>query len=366
MKRLYNFGPGPAILPEEVLKKISKDFINYKNTGMGISEISHRSETFESILNETKNDMKELMSLKDEFEILFLQGGATTQFDLIPMNFLEKKDLATFIDTGIWTKRAIEETEFFGKVQILASSEVEGYREIPDYDMEKIDPKSKYIYICTNNTIHGTRFKKEKLPKSDLPLIGDMSSHILSEIYPYNDFDLFFASAQKNLGPSGLTVIGIKKSFLEIAKDNLPSMFSYKLMAEKNSLYNTPPTFNIYFLNQVLKWIKENGGLNILDKRNKEKSEILYNFLDNSNLFKNRVKKEDRSLMNVVFTTGNKNLDYKFIKNSEASGLLNLQGHRSFGGMRASIYNGMGLKGVKVLVDFMKNFEIKNKCYSKD
>lgn len=361
MKRLYNFGAGPAVLPEEVLKKASKDLISYSDTGMGISEISHRSEIFKNILNEAKNDIKELMGLGEDFEILFLQGGASTVFDLIPMNFLHKSDFASFIDTGRWTKRAMDEAKFFAKVQMLASSEKVGYREIPDFDIEKINPKSKYLYICTNNTIYGTRFIKEKLPKSDLPLIGDMSSHILSETYPYKDFDLFFASTQKNLGPSGLTIVGVKKSFLQTAKDNLPAMLSYKFMAEKNSLYNTPPTFNIYFLGQVLKWIKENDGLEAIEKLNKEKAKILYEYIDNSNLFRNEVEKEDRSLMNVVFTSGNKNLDYKFIKNSEARGLLNLQGHRSFGGMRASIYNGMGLKGVKVLVDFMKNFEIKNK-----
>lgn len=361
MKRLYNFGPGPAQMPQEVLNQARKDLILFKDTGMGIGEISHRSKIFEQILEECKSDLKDLMKLGDGYEILFLQGGASSHFNLIPMNFLNKNDKASFIDTGSWTFKAMEACKFFAEVDLIASSKKDSYKKIPNFNVKNIDPRSKYLYICTNNTIHGTRYKKEKLPQTDLSLVGDMSSHILSEAYPYKDFDLFFASAQKNLGLPGLTLVVIKKEFLKKAKDDLPAMFSYKALAEKNSLINTPPTFNIYLLNLILKWIKSVGGIEKIENTNIKKAKTLYDFLDSSDLFNNYVKKEDKSLMNVIFTTGDKNLDIKFEKLAEKQGLLNLKGHRSVGGLRASIYNAMGLDGVESLVNFMKDFEMKNK-----
>lgn len=361
MKEIYNFAAGPATMPKEVLQQAAKQMLNYENSGMSVMEMSHRTDLYENIHNECKEDLKKLLKLNDDYEILFLQGGASTQFELIPLNFLQKEDTATYIDSGAWTKKAIKEAKQVANIQVLASSQDENYNHIPEYRLEDIKEDSKYLYICSNNTIYGTRFSKDRLPQVNLPLIADMSSNIMSEEYEMTKFDLAYAGAQKNLGPSGVTILIVKKSFLKTANENLPSMFNYKLHAEKNSMFNTPPTYNIYLVGLVLKWLKNLGGIAEIEKINKEKAKLLYDFIDNSKIYKNDIKEEDRSLMNVVFVTGDKNLDADFVKGAIGRGLLNLKGHRSVGGMRASIYNAMPVDGVKALIDYMKDFEYKNR-----
>lgn len=359
MKRVYNFAAGPATLPEEVLKKAQEEILDYQDSGMSVMEMSHRSKLYDDIHNGAKEDLKKLLGLGEDYDLLFLQGGGSTQFDLIPLNFLGEGQKAAFIDTGSWTSKAIKEAEKFGEVEVLASSKDKAYTYLPAFD-GMVPEKAAYLYICTNNTIYGTAYREEKIPKVDLPLIADMSSNILGEAYDYRAFDLFFAGAQKNLGPAGVTLVGIKKTLLEKAKEDLPNMFSYKVQAKKNSLYNTPPTYTIYILGLVAKWLlAHDGGREIL-KENKKKAAYLYDFIDQSKLYQNPVKKEDRSLMNVVFTTGDEKKDLAFVKEAEKEGLVNLKGHRSVGGMRASIYNAMTFEGVKALVDFMEDFERKN------
>lgn len=359
MERVYNFSAGPANLPLEVIEKAQNELSDFNDSGMSVMELSHRSKIYEDIHNETKEKLLKLMSLGDDYELLFLQGGAYTQFVTIPMNYLDDKSSAAYINTGSWTAKAIEEAKFFGNVEVIASSEKDHFTYIPE--IPEINKDYKYLYICTNNTIYGTRYAKDKLPNSPVPLLADMSSNILSENYDMTKFDLIFAGAQKNLGISGVTIVAIKKDFLTKSAENLPTMFDYKIHAEKNSLYNTPPTFAIYITGLMAKWLINQGGVEEIEKMNIEKAGKLYDFIDNSKIFKNNIKKEDRSLMNVIFFTGSKDLDAAFLKGAEKEGLFNLKGHRSVGGMRASIYNAMPMDGVESLIDYMKKFEMENK-----
>lgn len=361
MQRVFNFAAGPATMPLEVLEQAQKDLTNYKDVGMSVMEMSHRGNDYEKIHNHAKETLKELLKLDDDKEILFLQGGASTQFTMIPMNLLEKDDKASYLISGSWAKKAYNEAKLLANPEIISSSEDDNFTYIPEFDAKKVNKDSKYIYICTNNTIYGTAIRPSKLEKFDInkPLVADMSSNILSENYDMNKFDLVFAGAQKNLGPAGVTIVIIKKDLLS-GISNIPTMLDYNTHINKNSMFNTPPCFAIYMCSLVLDWLKKNGGVDNIEKVNAKKAKLLYDFLDNSKLFNNPVKKEDRSIMNVVFTTGNKDKDMEFIESATKNGLYSLKGHRSAGGMRASIYNAMSYEGVEALVNFMKKFEKEN------
>lgn len=361
MKRIYNFSAGPSTLPVEVLEKAQKEMLDYNNSGMSVMEMSHRSSFYDDIHKEAKKDLIELMGLSDDYELLFLQGGGSTQFAMIPMNLLDKEDVASYLITGSWADKAYKEAKKFAKPEILASSKEDNYTYIPEIKEEEMDVNSKFLYLCVNNTIYGTRIAPEKIEKLTKPLVADISSNILSEKYDYNKFDLVFAGAQKNLGPAGVTIVALKKDLIKEAREDIPTMLSYKTHADKDSLYNTPPCYSIYVTGLVAKWIKKMGGVEGIEERNKEKAKLLYDFIDNSKIFKNNIKVEDRSLMNVVFVTGNDELDAKFVKGAKEKGLENLKGHRTVGGMRASIYNAMPIEGVKALIDYMKDFERENR-----
>lgn len=360
MKRAYNFSAGPAVLPEEVLEQAAREMLNYKGSGMSVMELSHRSAWFEDILEEAKQDLKDLMNIPDHYEILFLQGGAHLQFSMIPLNF-SKNGVADYIVTGQWAKKAHAEAGKFMEARKIASSEDKTFSYIPDCSDLDIDPKADYVYICENNTIYGTKY--HKLPNTKgRPLVADISSCFLSEPVNVKEYACLYGGAQKNLGPAGVTIVILDPSMInEKITDHVPTMLRYSTFIENNSLYNTPPTYGIYICGLVFKWLKAQGGLSAIEKKNMEKAGILYDFLDNSDLFKGTVVKEDRSLMNVPFITGDKDLDAKFIKEATENNFLNLKGHRSVGGMRASIYNAMSMEGVKALVDFMKKFEVNNK-----
>ena len=360
MARVYNFAAGPAVLPEEVLKEAAEEMLDYKGTGMSVMEMSHRSKAFENIIQEAEKDLRDLMNIPDNYKVLFLQGGASQQFAMIPMNLMKNK-VADYIKTGQWAKKAISEAKIYGKVNVIASSEDKTFSYIPDVKNLKISEDADYVYICHNNTIYGTKYNE--LPETgDKILVADMSSDILSEPVDVTRYGLIFAGVQKNIGPAGVVVVIIREDL--IAEDVLPgtpTMLKYKIHADNNSLYNTPPAYGIYICGKVFKWVQNKGGLEAMKKINEEKASILYNYLDSSSMFKGTVEKKDRSLMNVPFVTGSEELDAKFVKEAKALGFENLKGHRTVGGMRASIYNAMPIEGVKALVDFMKRFEEENK-----
>ena len=362
MNRVYNFSAGPSMLPLEVLEKAQKELVCYGNSGMSVMEMSHRSADFENILNTGKADLKELMNVPDDYEILFVQGGGSTQFAMVPLNLFANTGKADFIKTGQWAKKAMEEAGRYGKVRAVASSEDKTYTYIPRTKKEDFDPEADYAYITYNNTIYGTHYTADSLPDTgNVPLVTDISSNILAEQIDVNRFGLLFAGAQKNIGPAGVTVVIVRRDLLGKAMPITPTMLDYKVHADNNSLYNTPPTYGIYFAGLVFQWVKEMGGVAAMEQRNKEKAAILYNFLDESALFKGTVVPEDRSLMNAPFVLPTDELNDKFIKAAKAAGFVNLKGHRTVGGMRASIYNAMPIEGVKQLVEFMKDFEVKNK-----
>jgi len=359
MNRVYNFSAGPSMLPEEVLKIARDEMLDWHGSGMSVAEMSHRSKWFEEIINKAEADLRELMNIPSNYKVLFLQGGAYTQFAMVPMNLM-KKGKADYVNTGSWSKKAISEARKYGKVNVIASSEEANFSYIPDLDPKTFSRDADYFYITTNNTIYGTRYTK--LPETgNVPLVADMSSNILSEVIDVTKFGLIFAGAQKNMGPAGVVVVIIREDLISDTSPEVPTMLQYKIHAENGSMYNTPPCFSIYMCGLVFEWLKKLGGVSEMQKINEEKAAILYDFLDNSKLFKGTVEKKDRSLMNVPFVTGNKELDAKFVKEAAERGLVNLKGHRSVGGMRASIYNAMPVEGVKALVAFMKDFEAKNK-----
>ncbi|CDZ74376.1 Phosphoserine aminotransferase [Peptoniphilus sp. ING2-D1G] len=360
MERIYNFSAGPATLPIEVLKEASEEMLNYRGCGMSVMEMSHRSAEYDEIHQETKALLKELLNLDDNHELLFLQGGASTQFAMVPMNILSKDDKASYVISGSWAKKAYKEAKLFGNIEILASSEDENFTCVPKINEDEIDKESKYLYLCINNTIYGTRISPQVINSLNTKMVADMSSNILSEEYDVNKFEIFFAGAQKNLGPSGLTIVGINKDFLPDDGRILPTMFDYRTHIEKDSLYNTPPCYSIYICGLVMKWLKNLGGVKAIQKINEEKANLLYDFIDNSKLYKNNIKPEERSLMNVVFVTGDKDLDAAFVKGAKEKSIIGIKGHRSVGGMRASIYNAMPMGGVRALVDYMKDFEMQN------
>lgn len=343
-------------MPEWVLKKAADEMLDANGSGMSVMEMSHRSSAFESILKETKDTIRRLANVPEDYEILFIQGGGNLQFSMIPMNF--NKNGADIINTGQWTKKAIKEAEKLGRVHIAGDSSDKTFTYIPKITQEDLDPDTDYVYICENNTIYGTKYK-ELPPHDGKLLIADLSSCIFTEPLDVSKYDLIFAGAQKNLGPAGVTVVFIKKDLLDQRRDDIPStMLDYKTFVDNDSLYNTPPTYGIYMVGLVCKWLEEQiGGLEEMEKINREKAALLYDYLDSSEMFSNPVEKEDRSLVNIPFVTGNPDLDKEFIAKATEAGLVNLKGHRSVGGMRASIYNAMPIEGVQKLVDFMKDFE---------
>ena len=359
MGRVYNFSAGPAVLPEEVLKEAAAEMLDYKGSGMSVMEMSHRSKVYEDIIEEAERDIRDLLNIPDNYKVLFLQGGGHTQFAMVPMNLMKKRK-ADYIITGQWAKKAFQEAKMYGDVVAVASSEDKTFSYIPDCSDLPIREDADYVYICENNTIYGTKFKTLPNTKGK-DLVADVSSCFLSEPMDVSKYALIWGGVQKNIGPAGVVIAIIRDDLVtDDVLEGTPSMLRYKIHADNKSLYNTPPTYNIYICGKVFKWIKSLGGLSAMKKRNEEKASILYDFLDSSKLFKGTVRKEDRSLMNAPFVTGDKELDAKFVKEAEANGFVNLKGHRSVGGMRASIYNAMPKEGVEKLVEFMKKFEQEN------
>ncbi|MEZ4358199.1 MAG: 3-phosphoserine/phosphohydroxythreonine transaminase [Eubacteriales bacterium] len=356
MERVYNFAAGPACLPEEVLRRAASELVCYGNSGMSVMEMSHRSHDFEEIIDKAESDLRELMNIPDNYKVLFLQGGASLQFAMVPINLMAKFSRVHFINTGMWSKRAISEANKIGEANVVASSEDKTFSYIPKLKKEMFTKDADYVHMVSNNTIYGTRYTK--IPDvNGLPLVSDMSSCILSEAVNVSDYALIFAGAQKNMGPSGVTTVIIREDMIGKEPDNTPTLLSYKTHAQHGSMYNTPPTYAIYILGLVLEWLKGKGGISAINKINQEKAKMLYDFLDESKLFKGTVRKEDRSLMNIPFITGNADIDKQFIEEAKKNGFVNIKGHRSVGGMRASIYNAFPPEGVKALVDFMKKFE---------
>lgn len=359
MSRVYNFSAGPAVLPEEVLKAAAEEMLDYKGTGMSVMEMSHRSKAFEEIINEAEADLRGLMGIPDNYKVLFLQGGASTQFAMIPMNLMKNR-VADYIITGQWAKKAAAEAEKYGKVNRIASSADKTFSYIPDCSDLPISEDADYVYICENNTIYGTKYKTLPDTKGKL-LVSDVSSCFLSEPVDVTKYGIIYGGVQKNIGPAGTVIVIIREDLItEDVLPGTPTMLTYKTHADAKSLYNTPPAYGIYICGKVFKWLKSMGGLEVMKERNEKKAKLLYDFLDQSTLFKGTVVPEDRSLMNVPFVTGNADLDAKFVKEAKAAGLENLKGHRTVGGMRASIYNAMPYKGVEALVAFMKKFEEEN------
>lgn len=360
MPRVYNFSAGPSMLPVEVLQRAADEMLDYKGSGQSVMEMSHRSKVFESIIKEAEELVRELLNVPDNYKVLFLQGGASTQFAAIPLNFMNGSGKADFIITGQWANKAYQEAAKYGQARIVASSKDKTFSYIPKTKREDFDKEADYVHICLNNTIYGTKY--HEIPDvGDIPLIADISSCIMSEPLDVTKFAMLYAGAQKNIGPAGLTLCIIREDMLGKARDITPTMLNYTIMAENDSLYNTPPCYSIYICKLVLEHLKATGGLEAARERNIKKAKLLYDYLDSSSLFKATVVPEDRSLMNVPFVTGSEELDAKFVKETTAAGLVNLKGHRTVGGMRASIYNAMPYEGVQALVDFMKKFEAENK-----
>lgn len=359
MNRVYNFSAGPACLPEEVLQEAQEEMLDYKGCGMSVMEMSHRSKVFEEIIHEAEQDLRDLMGIPDHYKVLFLQGGASQQFAMIPMNLMKNR-VADYIVTGQWAKKAWQEAQKYGKANKIASSEDRTFSYIPDCQDLPISEDADYVYICENNTIYGTKFKTLPNTKGKT-LVADVSSCFLSEPVDVEKYGLIYGGVQKNIGPAGMVIVIIREDLIrEDVLPGTPTMLTYKTHADAKSLYNTPNCYCIYMCGKVFKWLKRNGGLAAMKEKNEKKAAILYDFLDSSSLFHGTVEKKDRSLMNVPFVTGDKELDAKFVKEAEEAGFVNLKGHRSVGGMRASIYNAMPIEGVEALVAFMKKFEEEN------
>ena len=360
MARVYNFSAGPSMLPESVLKRASAEMLDYNGSGQSVMEMSHRSKLYEGIIHNAEALLRELMNIPDNYKVLFLQGGASTQFAMIPLNLMNGSGKADFVLTGQWANKAYQEAARYGQANVVASSKDKTYSYIPKLDPSAFTKDADYFHICMNNTIYGTVDKT--LPQSgDVPLVADISYCILSQPIDVSKFGLLYAGAQKNMAPAGLTVVIIREDLIGHARDITPTMLNYQIHADNDSMYNTPPCYTIYMAMLVLEWLKnEIGGLEKMKEINERKAKLLYDFLDASHLFRGTVVPEDRSLMNVPFVTGNDELDAKFVKESSAAGFVNLKGHRTVGGMRASIYNAMPVEGVQALVEFMKNFEEAN------
>lgn len=360
MSRVYNFSAGPAVLPEDVLKEAQEEMLDYRGCGMSVMEMSHRSKMFQQIIDEAEADIRELMNIPDNYKVLFFQGGATAQFAAIPLNLM-KNGVADFVITGAWAKKAYQEAKKYLKANVLASSEDKTFNYIPDCSDLPISEDADYVYICQNNTIYGTVYKQLPNTKGKI-LVADVSSCFLSEPIDVSKYGVIMGGVQKNVGPAGMAIVIIREDLIrEDIPTICPTYFNYKVAADNGSMYNTPPCYTIYICGKVFKWLKKLGGLDAMKKLNEEKAGLLYDYLDNNSMFRGTVRKEDRSLMNVPFVIGDADLEAKFIAEAKAAGFENLKGHRSVGGMRASIYNAMPKQGVIDLVDFMKKFEEANK-----
>ncbi len=359
MSRVYNFSAGPAVLPEEVLKEAADEMLDYRGSGMSVMEMSHRSKVYDNIIKEAEADLRDLMNIPDNYKVLFLQGGASQQFAAIPMNLMKNKK-AAYIVTGQWAKKAYQEAKMYGDAVEVASSADKTFSYIPDCSDLDIPEDADYVYICENNTIYGTKFKELPNTKGHT-LVADVSSCFLSEPVDVTKYGVIYGGVQKNVGPAGVVIVIIREDLItDDVLPGTPTMLKYKTQADADSLYNTPPCYGIYICGKVFKWLKKMGGLDVMKERNEEKAKILYDFLDQSKLFKGTVVPKDRSLMNVPFVTGDADLDAKFVKEATEAGFVNLKGHRTVGGMRASIYNAMPKEGVEKLVAFMKKFEEEN------
>ena len=360
MSRVYNFSAGPAVLPEDVLKEAAAEMLDYRGTGMSVMEMSHRSKAYDTIIKEAESDLRDLLHIPDNYKVLFLQGGASQQFAMVPMNLMKNK-VADYILTGQWAKKAYQEGSIYGKANAIASSADKTFSYIPDCSDLPVSEDADYVYICENNTIYGTKYWTLPDTKGKL-LVADQSSCFLSEPVDVTKYGLIFAGAQKNVGPAGTVIVIVREDLVtEDVLPGTPTMLRYKTHADAESLYNTPPAYGLYMCGKVFKWLKARGGLAAMKEYNEKKAEILYDFLDASQLFKGTVVKKDRSLMNVPFVTGDEELDALFVKESKAAGFENLKGHRTVGGMRASIYNAMPAEGVEKLVEFMADFEKKHR-----
>jgi len=359
MGRVFNFSAGPATLPEPVLEIAQKELLDFKGTGMSVMEISHRSAAFTEVIEKAEADLRSLMQIPDNYKVLFLQGGASSQFAMVPLNLFSSRKKADYINTGQWSKKAIAEGKRYGNIHIVASSEDKVFNYIPEITKDMFDPEADYVHITTNNTIYGTTF--HELPDTgDVPLAADMSSNILGQVYDVTKFGVIYAGAQKNIGPAGMAIVIVREDLIGKALDFTPTMFNYQVHADAGSRYNTPPCFGIYLAGKVFEWLLDLGGVSAIEEINREKASWLYDFLDNSRIFKSTVTGLPRSIMNIPFILPTEELNAKFIMEATATGLTTLKGHRTVGGMRASIYNAMPPEGVKKLVEFMKKFEIDN------
>lgn len=360
MDRVFNFAAGPSTMPVEVLETAAKEMLCYKDTGMSVMEMSHRSAMYTEIFDQTIADIRELMNIPENYEVLLLQGGATGEFAAIPLNLLREGHSADYIDSGNFAHGAFVEAKKYGNVRCVASSRDDNYAYIPNWNTADFDPNADYFYVCHNNTIFGTRY--EKMPETgNVPLVSDMSSNIMSEVVDVSKYGVIYAGAQKNIGPAGVTLVVVRKDLLGHPQAICPKVFDWTIMADKGSMMNTPPTYGIYISGLYMKWLKAQGGVAAIEKLNIEKSNMLYDLLDNSSFYTGAAKIGSRSRMNVTFTTPSKDMDALFVKEAAKRGLVNLKGHRLVGGIRASIYNAMTLEGIKTLVNFMKEFEMENK-----
>ncbi|MDO4940024.1 MAG: 3-phosphoserine/phosphohydroxythreonine transaminase [Lachnospiraceae bacterium] len=356
MSRVYNFSAGPAVLPEEVLREAAEEMMDYRGCGMSVMEMSHRSKMFQNIIDEAEADIRQLLCIPDGYKVLFLQGGASTQFAMVPMNLMKNR-VADYIITGQWAKKAWKEASIYGRANAVASSEDRTFSYIPDCSDLPIDADADYVYICENNTIYGTKYHTLPNTKGKL-LVADQSSCFLSEPVDVSKYGMIYGGVQKNVGPAGVVIAIIREDLItDDVLEGTPTMLRYKIHSDAGSLYNTPPCYGIYICGKVFKWLKKMGGLEVMKQRNEEKAKILYDYLDQSSMFRGTVQEDSRSLMNIPFITGDENLDAEFVKSAKEAGLENLKGHRTVGGMRASIYNAMPKEGVETLVKFMKEFE---------
>jgi phosphoserine aminotransferase len=359
MGRVFNFSAGPATLPEPVLEIAQKELLDFKGTGMSVMEISHRSAAFTEVIEKAEADLRILMNIPDNYKVLFLQGGASSQFAMVPLNLFSSKKKADYINTGQWSKKAIAEAKRYGEIRVVASSDDKVFNYIPDITKDIFDPEADYVHITTNNTIYGTVFPE--LPDTgNVPIAADMSSNILGQVYDVNKFGVIYAGAQKNVGPAGMAIVIVREDLMGSALEFTPTMFNYETHANAGSRFNTPPCFAIYMAGKVFEWLLDLGGVSAIEEINREKSSWLYDFLDNSKIFKSTVVGSCRSIMNVPFVLPDDEMNAKFIKEAAGVGLQTLKGHRTVGGMRASIYNAMPPEGVKKLVEFMKKFELEN------
>lgn len=359
MTRIYNFSAGPSMLPVEVLEKAASEMLDYNGSGMSVMEMSHRSKVYDGIIKETEAKFRKIMGVPDNYKVLFLQGGATLQFAMVPLNLLTGSGKADYVVSGNFSNNAYKEAQKFGTINLAGTSKADNFAHIPQQDELTLDPEADYVHICTNNTIYGTTWKY--IPETgNVPIVADMSSCILSEPVDVSRYGMIYAGAQKNMGPAGLTVVIIREDLAGKTQPKTPVMLDYKVMIDNDSMYNTPPTYGIYILKLVLEWIEKLGGLTEMENINRAKAKVLYDFLEESKMFKSTVLERDRSMMNVTFKTGDEALDDKFVKESKAAGFENLKGHRAVGGMRASIYNAMPTEGIVKLVEFMREFEARN------